>query len=134
MYHALDDATTVVILLETLAGIANAEEIAKLDGVDVLAIGANDLTAELGAAGQFHHPAVRDAIATVATACRRHGKLLQVGGIADLTVLDPLMSLGVCPLQLTGMDTELLLSGARGRAATYTAWNGAHESARVGAL
>jgi 2-keto-3-deoxy-L-rhamnonate aldolase RhmA len=45
----LDDGTVVVILLETPAGLERAEEIAAVDGVDMVAIGANDLTAELGA-------------------------------------------------------------------------------------
>jgi 2-keto-3-deoxy-L-rhamnonate aldolase RhmA len=130
LYPALDDAITVIILLETPTGIANADDIAQLDGVDMLAIGANDLTAELGAAGHYDDPGVRDAVATAAEACRRHGKLLQLGGIADLAIVDSLIPLGICPLQLTGMDTDLLLSGAQGRAAKFTAWHAAHESAK----
>jgi hypothetical protein len=54
----------VQILLETPTGIANADAIAELDGVDMLAIGANDFTAELGVPGQYEDPRVRDAVAT----------------------------------------------------------------------
>jgi 2-keto-3-deoxy-L-rhamnonate aldolase RhmA len=119
---ALDDATIVQILLETPKGIANADAIAQLDGVDMLAIGANDLTAELGVPGQFDHPGLREAVETVAEACRRHGKLLMLGGVTDLAILDELVPLGVCPLQLTGMDTDLLYAGAEARVAKFSGW------------
>jgi 2-keto-3-deoxy-L-rhamnonate aldolase RhmA len=120
---ALDDATIVQVLLETPAGIASAGEIAALDGVDMLAIGANDLTAELGVPGRYDDPRVRTAVATAAGACLRHGKLLMVGGIADLAILDDLRPLGVCPLQLAGTDTDLLFAAASARAEKFTAWH-----------
>jgi 2-keto-3-deoxy-L-rhamnonate aldolase RhmA len=112
----LDDATIVQILIETRSGIANADAIAAIDGVDMLAIGANDLAAELGVPGQFHHPYIREAVATAGAACRRHGKLLMLGGISDKTILSTLRPLGVCALNLTGMDTDILFSGAAARA------------------
>jgi 2-keto-3-deoxy-L-rhamnonate aldolase RhmA len=118
----LDRTTIVQILLETPLGIANADGIARLDGVDMLAIGANDLTAEFGVPGQYDDPRVRHAVETVAAACRRHDKLLMVGGIADLSILESLAELGVCPLQLTGMDTDLLFQAAQARAETFANW------------
>ena len=66
----LDAATIVQVLIETPLGVANADAIAAIDGVDMLALGANDLTAELGIPGQYDHPLVRDAVAAVADACR----------------------------------------------------------------
>jgi 2-keto-3-deoxy-L-rhamnonate aldolase RhmA len=117
----LDQATIVQILVETPAGIANADAIASVDGVDMIAIGANDLTAELGIPGQYDHPLVRDAVASVAQACRRHGVLLMLGGIADPTLFASLAALGACPLHLTGMDTDLLYAAARTRVETVTA-------------
>ena len=119
---ALDEATIVQILIETPTGVANADAIARLDGVDMLAIGANDLTAELGVPGRYDDPRVRDAVATVAGACQRHGKLLMVGGIADLAILGQLMPLGACPLHLAGTDTELLYTAASARAKKFAAW------------
>jgi 2-keto-3-deoxy-L-rhamnonate aldolase RhmA len=119
----LDDATIVQILLETPAGIANADAIAQLDGVDMLAIGVNDLTAELGVPGGYDDPRVHDAVATAAEACRRHGKLLMVGGVADLETLAAFAALGACPLQLTGMDTDLLFAQAQARVSRLAAWH-----------
>ncbi|MCX4977447.1 HpcH/HpaI aldolase/citrate lyase family protein [Streptomyces sp. NBC_00620] len=113
---ALDDATIVQILLETPAGIANADEIAALDGVDMLSLGANDFTAELGVPGQFGDPRVRDAVERLADACHKHGKLMVLGGIGDPAILDTLVPLGVCPLRITGTDSAFLFEGAQARA------------------
>ena len=108
---AQDARTIVQIMLETPTGVANADAIAALDGVDMLAIGANDLTSELGAPGDYAHPALRDAIVTAAAACERHGKLLMLGGTAD----PALYALGASSLRLTGTDSELLFRAARER-------------------
>jgi 2-keto-3-deoxy-L-rhamnonate aldolase RhmA len=112
---SLNAATIVQVVVETPAGIANAEAIAAVDGVDMLTVGANDLTAELGIPGQYDHPLVRDAVATVAQACRRHQKLLMLAGVADRAIFAALAELGACPLHLTGMDTDLLYSAAKAR-------------------
>jgi 2-keto-3-deoxy-L-rhamnonate aldolase RhmA len=112
----LDAATVVQIVLETPLGISNADEIAALDGVDMLALGANDLTAELGIAGQYDHPLVRDAVATVGKACANHGKLFLLAGIADPVLYSSLAQLGACPLIVTGMDTDLLYGAVQARA------------------
>jgi len=116
---ALDDATLVQILIETPAGVANADEIAAVDGVDMLAFGANDFTAELGVPGQYADPRVTDAVAALGEAAKRHGKLLMVGGISDPAMLDDLAPLGVCPLRLTGTDTDMLYAGAAVRAERF---------------
>lgn len=117
---ALDDATIVQILIETPAGVANADEIAAVDGVDMLAFGANDFTAELGVPGQHADPRVTGAIAALAEAAQRHGKPLMVGGIPDPALLDSLAPLGVCPLRLTGTDTDMLYAGAAARAERFS--------------
>jgi 2-keto-3-deoxy-L-rhamnonate aldolase RhmA len=81
----------------------------------MLAIGANDLAAELGVPGRFDHPYIREAVEVAGAACRRHGKLLMLGGISDKGILSTLRPLGVCALSLSGMDTDLLFSGAAAR-------------------
>lgn len=120
---ALNAQTVVQILLETPRGIANADAIAQVEGVDMLAIGANDLTAELGVPGQYNDPRLRDAVATVADACRRHDKLLMIGGVGDLELLASLCALGACPLQLTGMDADLLYASLAARVTTFATWH-----------
>ena len=118
----LDRSTIVQILLETPAGVAEVDAIAGLDGVDMIAIGANDFAAEIGAPGRHEHPRLRDAVAAAADACRRHDKPLMVGGVSDLSVLADLVLLGVSPLLLAGMDTDLLQTGAHARAERFQAW------------
>jgi 2-keto-3-deoxy-L-rhamnonate aldolase RhmA len=105
----LDNEVVVQILLETPTGIANADAIAELDGVDMLAIGANDLTAELGVPGRYDDPRVGEAVMTVGAAAKRHGKLLMVGGMSN----PPADS---CPLRITGFDSALLFQAARAAA------------------
>jgi 2-keto-3-deoxy-L-rhamnonate aldolase RhmA len=114
---ALDDATVVQILVETPAGVAHADQIAAVDGVDMLAFGANDFTAELGVPGQYGDARVTEAVAALAEACTRHGKQLMVGGIADPALLHDLD--GVCSLRLTGTDTDMLYAGAAARAERF---------------
>ena len=116
---ALDDATVVQILIETPAGVTRADEIAAVPGVDLIAFGANDFTAELGIGGQYADPRVTEAIGALAAAAERHGKLLMVGGIADPALLRDLGALGVCPLHLTGTDTDMLYAGAAARAERF---------------
>jgi 2-keto-3-deoxy-L-rhamnonate aldolase RhmA len=116
---AVDDTTVVQILIETPAGVARAGEIAAVAGVDMLAFGANDFTAELGVPGQYTDPRVTDAIAAMAAAAKQHGKLLMVGGVADPALLRDLDALGVCPLRLTGTDTDMLYAGAAARAERF---------------
>lgn len=118
---ALDDATIVQILIETPAGVASADEIAAVDGVDMLAFGANDFTAELGVPGRYGDPRVTAAIAALGKACGRHGKPLMVGGIPVPALLDRLAPLGICPLRLTGTDTDMLYAGAATRAERFVA-------------
>ena len=116
---AVDSRTVVQILVETARGVDNADAIAALDGVDMLVLGVNDFTAELGRPGDHGHPDVRDAVAVVAGACRSHGKLFMLAGIGDRALFESLAVLGVCPLYLTGMDTDLLYSAMQGRVSTF---------------
>ena len=110
------DATTIVqVIIETSRGVDNADAIAAVDGLDMIAIGANDMTTELGIPGQYDHPEFRAAVATVAEACKRHETLLMLGGVSDEPTFASLATLGICPMRLTGMDTDLLYGAAKER-------------------
>lgn len=112
---ALNRATVVKILLESPRGIENAAAIAALPGVDIVGIGTNDLTAEMGVAGEFRHPRVRDAHESAIAACRRARKPLAIGGIADFAYAADLIRLGAAPFMFTGIDADILVAGARDR-------------------
>jgi 4-hydroxy-2-oxoheptanedioate aldolase len=113
--RTLNHATVVKILLESPRGIDNAAAIAALEGVDLVGIGTNDLTAEMGLAGQFRHPDVRKAHESAILACRRAQKPLAIGGISDLAYMVELIRLGAAPFIFTGIDADLLVGAARDR-------------------
>ena len=60
--------TLVVVQVETDTAIKHIDEIAAVDGVDVIFIGPIDLSHSLGVAGDFKHPDVQAAIDRVAAA------------------------------------------------------------------
>ena len=80
---AINAEILTVVMLESPEAVRNADAIAAVPGVDVLFIGTSDLTAELGISGQMGHPKVIDAYQAVGEACRRHGKVLGMGGVYD---------------------------------------------------
>ncbi len=81
-YPVLNRATMVVVQFESMAALEHAEEIVAVDGVDMVLVGTNDLTADMGIPGQYDSPRVREAFTTLIGICRRHGKHLGVGGLA----------------------------------------------------
>jgi 2-keto-3-deoxy-L-rhamnonate aldolase RhmA len=111
--QTLNADTLIVVMLETPQGIANADDIAAVPGVDLLLIGSNDLCTELGIPGQLRHPKLREAYEAAAKACRKHGKTLGVGGIrGDLELQRDLVQLGARFI-ITSNDTAYLAAAAR---------------------
>jgi 2-keto-3-deoxy-L-rhamnonate aldolase RhmA len=82
-YAAMNDATTLVVMMETVAALDNVEDIIATDGVDMLLIGSNDLCAEMGITGQYDHPRLAQAFARSIAAARRVGKHVGIGGLAS---------------------------------------------------
>lgn len=64
----------LIALIETAAGVRNVNEIAAIDGIDVLWLGHYDLTNSLGIPGQFDHPLFKEAVAAIIAAGHRHDK------------------------------------------------------------
>jgi len=81
-YAAMNDATMLVLMVETVAALENVETIIGTEGVDMLLVGSNDLCAEMGITGQYDHPRLRDAFARTIEAARNVGKHVGVGGVA----------------------------------------------------
>lgn len=76
-------ATLLVAMIETREGLANVDEIAAVEGIDVLHVGCVDLLLALGKPDQQGCPEILQAIDTIAAAAKRHGKILGIGGDRD---------------------------------------------------
>lgn len=70
----VNDAILGVFQVESPAAVEAAEEVASLDGVDVLFIGPADLSHAMGIPGQTEHPAFLAAVDRVVSACRASRK------------------------------------------------------------
>jgi 2-keto-3-deoxy-L-rhamnonate aldolase RhmA len=116
LMQAADRATTVHILLESARGIANAAEIAAVDGVDMLHVGLNDLSVDLGHVGNLRHPDILAACKQVIAAAHRHGKLAVAGGSSDLALFMELLQAGAVPIVFAAIDTDVLSAGLTQRA------------------
>jgi 4-hydroxy-2-oxoheptanedioate aldolase len=107
---AVNDATMVIVQFESAEAVERADEIAAVEGVDMVLIGVNDLLADLGLAGQLEHPKVRDAYARTIAACRKHGKHTGVGGLSTRPKLAAeFIAMGARMLS-TGTDIQFLLA------------------------
>ncbi|WP_432730656.1 HpcH/HpaI aldolase family protein [Variovorax sp. W6] len=115
-YRLANDTVLVNVLIESPLGIANAEAIARVPGVDLVSIGANDLSAELGVPGDYRHPLVTEAFEAALRACERAGKPLSIGGIADAALNAELLARGAVPFLMTGIDTDVLALAMQERA------------------
>lgn len=71
---AANKRTTLFAQIETADGVANADEIAAVKGVDCLWIGHFDLSASLGIPGEFEHRLFKNAVKAVTKACETHKK------------------------------------------------------------
>lgn len=111
---ALNAACLVVIMLETGAAIEQADEIAAVDGVDVLLIGSGDLSTDLGIPGEVSDDKMVAAHKRVIAACSKHGKWAGCGGIGPADLITRYIEMGV-RFVLSGNDTGLLSSAASSR-------------------
>ena len=68
----INDNMLVTVMIETLEGVANAEEIAATHGVDVIILGNNDLSSFSG--WSQNDPRYQDAIIKVHNAALKYGK------------------------------------------------------------
>ena len=114
--QALNAATMVVIMIETVEALTEIDEIARVEGVDLLLIGTNDLCSSIGIPGQFEHGKVRDAYAKAVQTCRKYGKHLGVGGLSAYPRLTAEFVRMGARYVSTGTDLSFLLGAATAKA------------------
>jgi 2-keto-3-deoxy-L-rhamnonate aldolase RhmA len=121
-----------VVQIESAAAVGAANDIAAVDGVDALVVGAADLAADMGDGLEPESPALPDAIERVRRACGLAGVPFGVAGPADADLLSMLAGPSARMLVL-GADVRLYALAVR--AALERVRDAARhpEEARVGA-
>jgi len=110
-FETANDAIAVLPQIESAAGVENAEDIARVDGVDTLFLGPADLSANLGCFGEYDDPAFRDALDRVLAAGEAAG--IPVGTLATSPAeIDMWHDRGLDYL-IAGTDIGYLREGAR---------------------
>ena len=107
----LNDDIVGIVQIESRGALEAADEIAAIDGVDVLFVGPADLSHSLGVPGQFSAAVYQDALRRVVDACRRHGKAAGILLYAEPTYR-PHLELGFRFVGL-GADASFVADAAR---------------------
>jgi 4-hydroxy-2-oxoheptanedioate aldolase len=112
----MNDATSLVVMMETAAALENVEEIIATEGVDMLLIGSNDLCAEMGITGQYDHPRLKEAFARSIAAAAKVGKHVGIGGLASRDdLMGQFVRMGARYVS-TGTDMAFLMGACAQRA------------------
>ena len=117
----LDARTLLIVMIESTQGVANADAICAVDGIDLVLVGTGDLSDELGVHGRAEDPRIRAAYETIAAACRRHGRWLGVAGIKrQPALIRDLRELGATFIT-SSTDESLLLAAIHEESRTLEA-------------
>lgn len=112
-----DEHVSLIVQIETMAGVEAAAEIAAVDGVDAVFVGPSDLSASMGLLGRQSHPDVIAAVLRTFEAVRGAGKHVGVNAF-DPQVAQDYVEAGARFI-LVGADVALL---ARGSEALAQRW------------
>jgi len=103
-----NEATLCIAQIETGRAVENIDDIARVEGIDVMLIGPNDLALSLGCPGEFMASAVVDAIGRVAAAAAENGKIF--GMHADRHLISKWIPYGLRFI-MSSSDIDLLFAG-----------------------
>jgi 4-hydroxy-2-oxoheptanedioate aldolase len=73
-YQTIHDELLGIIQIEKKEILDDLDEVANIEGVDILFIGPSDLTLSLGIFGQFEHPVYLDVLKATVEAAKNAGK------------------------------------------------------------
>ena len=78
----------VIVQIEDPEPLDELEEIAQVEGIDMLLFGAADFSQGIGVPGQFDHPKIKETRKRVAEVARKHGKFAgALGGVQNFKEL-----------------------------------------------
>ncbi|QEX22522.1 2,4-dihydroxyhept-2-ene-1,7-dioic acid aldolase [Hypericibacter adhaerens] len=114
-----NEATGLVLQIESKEAVEAIDGIASLPGVDVLYVGPADMAGSMGLKPGEKHEALTAAIGRVAAAAKKHGKALGI----DVTALDFLAGYREMGFSFFtyGIDTSYLMDGARAASQAFRA-------------
>lgn len=107
----------VAIQIETLGALEECEQIAAIDGVDLLFVGPSDLSQVLGVLAQWESEPLWNAISRVAAACKKHHK--NWGTIAVNPKFAKRAYDAGCRMLSFGMDIVMLRRGLEATRASF---------------
>ena len=108
-----ESASTVFAMIESKDAVEVVDEIATVDGVDVLLVGSSDLSIDLGVAGQLRSETYKSAVEKVSAACRKNNKILGIAGVYDNpSVQDWAINTLGARFMLVQQDASLIAAGA----------------------
>ena len=87
------------------------DEVAAMEGVDMLYVGPSDLSVALGHPGQLDHPEVLEVVDRVGRACREQGKLAGAH-FSSPDILEDLLGRGIHFLGFSSIERMLILGVA----------------------
>jgi 2-dehydro-3-deoxyglucarate aldolase/4-hydroxy-2-oxoheptanedioate aldolase len=110
--------TFVAVQIETAQAVTEVDDIAAIDGVDLLFVGPSDLSQAVGTIGDFTGTASIDAVDRVAEACRAHGK--HWGAVTPSPEYASLLIEKGCTLISPTNDVKLVTTGLAAVKETYS--------------
>ena len=112
--RSVNNATLVVVMVETPTAVENVEAIAAVPGVDSVLVGTNDLCTEMGMPGAVGDARIQEIMERVVAACRAHGKHPGLGGVYEPPLMERYIRMGM-RLILCGNDLTLMMAAAQER-------------------
>jgi 4-hydroxy-2-oxoheptanedioate aldolase len=106
-----NSTTLTVAMVETPEAVEIVDEIAAVEGLDVVMMGCGDLTMNSGIPGQTGDPRIVESLEKLTKACKKHGKFAGIGGCGNPEHLQNYIKMGV-QFILGGADSGLLAAAA----------------------
>jgi 2-keto-3-deoxy-L-rhamnonate aldolase RhmA len=116
-FKSADSKLPNILQIETPTAIEHVEEIAAVDGADVLFVGPMDLSVGLGIARQWGHPMMRAALNRVANACEKAGKAAGMIVMSEAQI-KPAVADGFSMLAFSS-DGAMIVKGMRSIAGAF---------------
>ena len=109
--RSANEKTVLLAQIESREAVKNSLDIAKVEGIDGLIIGPNDMAGESGIPGQVFAPLIKDMVGKVIENCKAAGKSL---GIVDGNIerLHYWQAQGM-NIFCIGSEVHMLLKGAK---------------------